>query len=73
MEKNNSSNEQKPKRYERLQGAAWDVVKDTMKLLYVYESSRGNVKGVYTDGKNRYSHWMNDDEKKFYKNNKGGK
>ena len=71
--KNSNEKEQQPKRYERLQGAAWDVVKDTMKLLYTYESDKGNIKGIYTDGKNKYSHWMNEDEKEFYKQTKGGK
>jgi hypothetical protein len=62
-----NKNEEKPKRYERLQGAAWDVVKEDMRLLYTYESDKGNIKGIYTDGKNRYSHWLNEDEKAFYK------
>lgn len=73
MEKMSNQREQKPKRYERLQGAAWHSVKDTMKLLYTYESDKGNIKGIYTDGKNKYSHWMDEDEKEFYKQSKGGR
>lgn len=69
MEKNN----QKEKRYERLQGNDWHTVKDTMKLLYTYESDKGNIKGIYTDGKKKYSHWMDEDEKQFFKSQKGGK
>lgn len=68
--KNSSEREQKPKRYERLQGKEWDLVKDNFKLLYTYESDKGNIKGIYTNGKDRVSHWMNEDEKKEYLANK---
>lgn len=69
MEKSN----QKEKRYDRLQGSEWNAVKDTMKLLYTYKSDKGNIKGIYTDGKKKYSHWMDEDEKQSYQSLKGGK
>lgn len=70
MNKNNNAKEQKPKRYERLQGVEWDAVKDNFKLLYVYTSDKGNIKGIYTNGKDRISHWMNEEEKAEYLANK---
>ena len=44
-----------------------------MKLLYTYESDKGNIKGIYTDGKNKYSHWMDEEEKVAFKKKKGDK
>lgn len=67
---NNSNREQKPKRYERLQGKEWNLVKDNFKLLYTYESDKGNIKGIYTNGKERVSHWMTEEEKAEYLANK---
>ena len=49
----NNEKELQPKKYERLQGEDWDKVKDDMKLLYTYTSDRGNIKGIYTDGKRK--------------------
>lgn len=66
MDKNSEVREQKPKRYQRLQGKEWDLVRDNFKLLYAYKSDKGNIKGIYTNGKERVSHWMNDYEKKEY-------
>ena len=63
----NNEKELQPKRYERLQGEEWDEVKDNMKLLYTYTSDRGNIKGIYTDGKRKVAHWLNEEEKKLYK------
>lgn len=63
----NDEKELQPKKYERLQGEDWDKVKDDMKLLYTYTSDRGNIKGIYTDGKRKVSHWLNEEEKKLYK------
>lgn len=63
MEKNK---EQKPQRYKRYQGAEWDLIKDNFKLLYTYKSDKGNIKGIYTDGEIKVSHWMNEEEKKEY-------
>lgn len=68
--KNSKEREQKSKRYERLQGNEWDAVKDNMKLLYVYTSEKGNIKGIYTNGKERVSHWMTEEEKEKYLANK---
>lgn len=62
--------EQKPKRYERFQGAEWDAIKDNFRLLYTYESDKGNIKGIYTNGKDKVSHWMNEAEKAEYLKNK---
>lgn len=66
MSKNSEVKEQKPKRYERLQGKEWDLVRDNFKLLYTYKSDKGNIKGIYTDGKSKISHWLNDSEKAEY-------
>ena len=63
MEKNK---EQKPQRYKRYQDVEWDLIKDNFKLLYTYKSDNGNIKGIYTDGKIKVSHWMNEEEKKEY-------
>ena len=63
MEKNK---EQKPQRYKRYQGAEWDLIKNNFKLLYTYKSDKGNIKGIYTDGETKVSHWMNEEEKKEY-------
>ena len=61
MNKNSEAREQKPKRYERLQGKEWDLVKDNLRLLYTYKSAKGNSKGV-----EKISHWLNEDEKAEY-------
>lgn len=68
--KKNNQREQKPKRYERLQGNEWDLVKDNFRLLYTYESDKGNIKGIYTNGKDKVSHWMTEEEKEKYLANK---
>lgn len=67
MEKNK---EKKPQRYKRYQDVEWDLIKDNFKLLYTYKSDNGNIKGIYTDGKIKISHWMNEEEKKEYLNRK---
>lgn len=54
------------KKYRRLQGNNWHLVKNSFKLLYTYKSNKGNIKGIYTDGKIKISHWMNEDEKIDY-------
>lgn len=66
MKNSSEKREQKPKRYQRLQGDEWNLVKDNFKLLYTYTSDNGNIKGIYTNGKDRIAHWMNDAEKKEY-------
>ena len=38
------------------------------KLLYTYKSDRRNIKGIYTDGKIKVSHWMTEEEKKESEN-----
>lgn len=63
MEKNKG---QKPQRYKRYQDVEWDLIKDNFKLLYTYKSDNGNIKGIYTDGEIKVSHWMNEEEKKEY-------
>lgn len=63
MEKNK---EQKPQRYKRYQDVEWDLIKDNFRLLYTYKSDRENIKGIYTDGEIKVSHWMNEEEKKEY-------
>ena len=63
MEKNK---EKKPQRYKRYQDVEWDLIKDNFKLLYTYKSDNGNIKGIYTDGQIKVSHWMNEEEKKEY-------
>ena len=54
------------KKYQRLQGNKWHNVKNSFRLLYTNKSDKGNIKGIYTDGKTKISHWMNDDEKTDY-------
>ena len=63
MEKNK---EKKPQRYKRYKDVEWDLIKDNFKLLYTYKSDNGNIKGIYTDGQIKVSHWMNEEEKKEY-------
>ena len=61
------------KKYQRLQGKDWHKVKNSFRLLYTYKSDNSNIKGIYTDGKIKISHWMNEDEKTNYlKNIEGG-
>lgn len=67
---NNSNREQKPQRYKRYQDVEWDLIKDNFKLLYTYKSDKGNIKGIYTDGKVKISHWMTEEEKSKYLANK---
>lgn len=52
------------KKYQRLQGKDWHRVKNSFILLYTYKSDKGNIKGIYTNGKIKISHWINEDEKK---------
>lgn len=54
------------KKYKRLQGKDWHKVKSSFILLYTYKSDKGNIKGIYTDGKTKISHWLNDEEKTDY-------
>ena len=54
------------KKYQRLQGKEWHKVKNSFILLYTYKSDKGNIKGIYTNGKINISHWMNEDEKNDY-------
>lgn len=54
------------KKYQRLQGNKWHNVKNSFRLLYTYKSDKGNIKGIYTNGKTKISHWMNKDEKIDY-------
>lgn len=54
------------KKYQRLQNRDWHLVKNSFRLLYIYKSDNGNIKGIYTDGKTKVSHWMNEDEKTDY-------
>lgn len=57
----------KKKKLRRLQGAEWHKVKNSMRLLSVTESLKGNLCGIYTDGKKEYVHWLNNEEIKTYK------
>ena len=50
-------------KFQRLQGNDWHLVKNSFRLLYTYKSDNGNIKGIYTDGKTKISHWLNDEEK----------
>lgn len=50
-------------KFQRLQGNDWHLVKNSFRLLYNYKSDNGNIKGIYTDGKTKISHWLNDEEK----------
>lgn len=54
------------KKYQRLQGKEWHKVRNSFKLLYTYKSDKGNIKGIYTDGKIKISHWLNNEEKINY-------
>lgn len=54
------------KKFQRLQGNDWHLVKNSFRLLYTYKSDNGNIKGIYTDGKTKISHWLNDEEKTDY-------
>lgn len=54
------------KKYQRLQGKEWHKVKNSFRLLYTYKSDKGNIKGIYTDGKTKISHWLNNEEKTDY-------
>lgn len=54
------------KKYQRLRGNEWYNVKNSFRLLYIYKSDNGNIKGIYTDGKIKISHWLNDEEKIDY-------
>ena len=54
------------KKYQRLQGEDWHSIKNNFRLLYVYRSDNGNIKGIYTNGKIKISHWLNDEEKADY-------
>jgi hypothetical protein len=54
------------KKYKRLQGKEWHKVKNSFILLYTYKSDNGNIKGIYTDGKTKIVHWLNDEEKTDY-------
>ena len=54
------------KKYQRLQGKNWHLVKNSFILLYTYKSDNGNIKGIYTDGKIKISHWLNNEEKTDY-------
>ncbi len=53
-------------KYNRLQGAEWNLVKDNFKLLYAFINEQGHIKGIYSDGENKISHWMTDEEKIEY-------
>ena len=54
------------KKYQRLQGKEWYKVKNSFRLLYTYKSDKGNIKGIYTDGKTKIVHWLNNEEKIDY-------
>ena len=60
------------KKYQRLQGKEWHKVKNSFILLYSYKSDNGNIKGIYTDGKIKISHWLNNEEKADYLQNVKG-
>ena len=51
---------------QRLQGSEWHLMKNSLKLISNSISYNGNIRGIYTDGKNKYSHWLNDKEKEEY-------
>lgn len=63
----------KEQRYKRLQGVDWEVVKSNFELLYTYTSKKGNIKGIYSNGVDKISHWMSDDEKEEYLKSKEAK
>lgn len=54
------------KKYQRLQGKEWHKVKNSFRLLYTYKNDNGNIKGIYTNGKIKIVHWLNDEEKTDY-------
>ena len=54
------------KKYQRLQGNKWHNVKNSFRLLYTHKSDKGNIKGIYTDGKTKISQQRNNDEKTDY-------
>lgn len=54
------------KKYKRLQGKEWHKVKNSFILLCTYKSDKGNIKGIYTDGKIKIVHWLNNEEKTDY-------
>lgn len=54
------------KKYQRLQGKEWYKVKNSFRLLDTYKSYNGNIKGIYTDGKTKIVHWLNNEEKTDY-------
>lgn len=54
------------KKYQRLQGKEWYKVKNSFRLLYAYKNDKGNIKGIYIDGKIKIVHWLNDEEKTDY-------
>ena len=45
------------KKFQRLQGNDWHLVKNSFRLLYTYKSDNGKIK---------ISHWLNDEEKTDY-------
>ena len=53
-------------KFQRLQGNDWHLVKNSFRLQYYDKSDNGNIKGIYTDGKIKISHWLNDEEKTDY-------
>lgn len=55
----------------RLQGQDWTKVRDKMTLVDTFINPKGNIRGIYTDGKNLYTHWMSDYEKEKFLKNKG--
>ena len=54
------------KKYRRLQGKNWHLVKNSFRLLYTYKSDNGNIKGIYTNDEYNIVHWLNDEEKTDY-------
>ena len=54
------------KQNKQLQGKEWYKVKNSFRLLYTYKSDKGNIKGIYTDGKTKIVHWLNNEEKTDY-------
>lgn len=54
------------KKYQRLQCKEWHKVRNSFKLLYTYKNDNGNIKGIYTDGKIKIVHWLNNEEKTDY-------
>ena len=61
------------KKYKRLQGKEWHKVKNSFRLLYTYKNDNGNIKGIYTNGKIKIVHWLNNEEKiNYLKSVQGG-